>query len=214
MPVRLTEKSRVIVELPMMMFLRLADGDGKMTAREMERFDELLASRNWCQSPLLQRSLANTEAEKAELWKQYTTGELRPGVEQVASALDTILSSLEPEERPDVEHDLVQFSRELLKAARSGAGWLHGDPEAKVAFDNLVELIKRPSARAALQAKDTPAETKVAAPNLSSLLTDEASAEMFWQRGKLPMRCIQTIDETRDVKTFRFVAEPPKLFRY
>ena len=38
MPVRLTEKSKVVVELPMMMFLRLADGDGKMTAREMERF--------------------------------------------------------------------------------------------------------------------------------------------------------------------------------
>ena len=28
------------------------------------------------------------------------------------------------------------------------------------------------------------------------------------------MRCIQTIDETDDVKTFRFVAEPPRLFSY
>jgi len=114
MPVRLTEKSRVVVELPMMMFLRLADGDGKMTAREMERFDELLASRNWCHSPLLQRSLANTEAEKAELWKQYTAGELRAGIDQVAASLDTIMGSLAPEERPDVEHDLVRFSREIL----------------------------------------------------------------------------------------------------
>jgi ferredoxin-NADP reductase len=215
MPVRLTEKSRVVVELPMMMFLRLADGDGKMTAREMERFDELLTSRDWCHSPLLQRSLANTEAEKAELWKQYTAGQLRPGVEQVASSLDTILSSLAPEERPEVERDLVQFSRELLKAARTSNGLFHGDPEAKAAFDNLVELIKRPSARAAVQAKATPAaETKVAAPNLCSLLTGDFTAEMFWQRGKLPLRCIQAIDETRDVKTFRFVAEPPKLFRY
>jgi ferredoxin-NADP reductase len=215
MPVRLTEKSRVVVELPMMMFLRLADGDGKMTAREMERFDELLASRNWCRSPLLQRSLANTEAEKAELWKQYATGELRPGVEQVASALDTILSSLAPEERPEVERDLVQFSRELLRAARASGGLFHGDPEAKAAFDNLVELIKRPSARAAVQAKTAPAaEPKVTAPNLYSLLTGEATADMFWQRGKLPLRCIQAIDETHDVRTFRFVAEPPKLFRY
>jgi ferredoxin-NADP reductase len=216
MPVRLTEKSRVVVELPMMMFLRLADGDGKMTAREMERFDELLASRSWCQSSLLQRSLANTEAEKAELWKQYTAGQLRPGVEQVASALDTILSSLAPEERPELERDLVQFSRELLKAARAGNGLFHVDSEAKAEFDNLVELIKRPSARAALQAKATipTAEIKLAAPNLCSLLTGEANAEMFWQRGKLPLRCIQVIDETHDVRTFRFVAEPPKLFRY
>ena len=91
MPVRLTEKSKVVVELPMMMFLRLADGDGKMTAREMERFDRLLASRDWCKSPLLRRSLANTEAEKPDLWKQYTAGELRATIDQVAASLDTVL---------------------------------------------------------------------------------------------------------------------------
>ncbi len=215
MPVRLTEKSRVVVELPMMMFLRLADGDGKMTAREMERFDELLTSRSWCHSSLLQRSLANTEAEKAELWKQYTAGELRAGVDQVAASLDTILGSLAPEERPDVEHDLVQFSREILKAARAGAGLFHGDSEAKATFETLLDLIKRPSARAAVQAKaKPPVETKAAAPNLCSLLMDDLSTEMFCRPGKLPVRCVQVIDETRDVKTFRLVADPPKLFRY
>ena len=215
MPVRLTEKSRVVVELPMMMFLRIADGDGKMTAREMERFDELLAARNWCHSPLLQRALANTEAEKAELWKQYTAGELRAGIDQVAASLDTVLGSLAPEERPDVEHDLVRFSREILKAARSEAGLFHGDSEAKATFDALLDLIKRPSARAAVQAKAIPAvETKPTAPNLCTLLTGDLSTEMFCRPGKLPVRCVQVIDETHDVKTFRFVADPPKLFRY
>jgi ferredoxin-NADP reductase len=211
MPVRLTEKSRVVVELPMMMFLRLADGDGKMTAREMERFDQLLASRDWCRSPLLQRSLANTQAEKAELWKQYIAGELRPGIDQVAASLDTILGALAPEERPDVEHDLTRFSQELHKAARI----FQRDGEEKAAFDNVLELIKRPSARAAVQAKASPpVETKVRAPSLCSLLIGDLSAEMFCRPGKLPVRCVQVIDETRDVKTFRFVAEPPKLFRY
>src|SRR6266566_9582584 len=215
MPVRLTEKSRVVVELPMMMFLRLADGDGKMTAREMERFDELLTSRSWCHSSLLQRSLANTEAEKAELWKQYTAGELRAGVDQVAASLDTILGSLAPEERPDVEHDLVQFSREILKAARAEAGLLHGDSEAKATFDTLLDLIKRPSARAAVQAKAKPqVETKAPALNLCSLLTGDLSADIFCRPGKLPVRCVQVIDETHDVRTFRFAADPPRLFRY
>src|SRR5271154_5580281 len=148
MPVRITEKSRVVVELPMMMLLRLADGDGKMTAREMERFDELLASRNWCHSPLLQRSLANTDAEKAELWKRYTAGELRLSTDQVAASIDTVLNSLTADERPVIEHDLIQFSRELLKASRTGPALLRGDGQAKSAFDDLVDLIKRPSARA------------------------------------------------------------------
>ena len=217
MPIRLTEKSRVVVELPMMMFLRLADGDGKMTAREMERFDELLASRNWCNSPLLERALANTEAEKPELWKKYTAGELRTSIDQVAASLDTVLGSMSPEskERRDVEKDLIQFTREILKAARAGAGFLHGDREAKGTFDALVDLIKRPSAREAVQARAQPQVDKTEpALNLCSLLSGAPGDEMFCRPGKIPVRCIQVIEETADVKTFRFVSDPPKLFRY
>src|SRR5207253_460159 len=150
MPVRVTEKSRVLIELPMMMFLRLADGDGKMTAREMERFDELLSSREWCRSPLLQRSLANTEAEKAEVWKRYTAGEFRTTIDQVAASLDTVLGSIAPEERLDFEYDLLQLCRRIRKAARGGTVLFWGDDdEGEATFDALSELIKRPSARAA-----------------------------------------------------------------
>lgn len=35
-----------------------------------------------------------------------------------------------------------------------------------------------------------------------------------WSSGELTVRCIQVIDETHDVKTFRFVAEPTVLFSY
>lgn len=35
-----------------------------------------------------------------------------------------------------------------------------------------------------------------------------------WTEGSLSVRCVQAIDETKDVKTFRFVAEPPVLFTY
>jgi glycine betaine catabolism B len=35
-----------------------------------------------------------------------------------------------------------------------------------------------------------------------------------WQKGNLQVRCAEIIDETHDVKTFRFVAEPPLLFSY
>ena len=101
MAVRVTEKSRMLIELPMMMFLRLADGDGKMTAREMECFDKLLKSRDWCRSSHFRRSLATTEAEKAEVWVRYTAGEFRTAIDQVAASLDTVLGSIAPEERPD-----------------------------------------------------------------------------------------------------------------
>lgn len=35
-----------------------------------------------------------------------------------------------------------------------------------------------------------------------------------WNKGDIDVRCIQIIDETADVKTFRFVTEPPTLFTY
>jgi glycine betaine catabolism B len=35
-----------------------------------------------------------------------------------------------------------------------------------------------------------------------------------WTKGDLTVRCLQVIDETHDVKTFRFVADPPVLFTY
>src|SRR5260370_27527224 len=37
---------------------------------------------------------------------------------------------------------------------------------------------------------------------------------MFGRPGRQPVRCVQVIDEPRDVKTFRLVTDPPKLFRY
>jgi hypothetical protein len=50
----------------MIMFVRIADSDGRMTAAEMQLFDRLIGSRDWCRSPFLQRSLINTEQGKAE----------------------------------------------------------------------------------------------------------------------------------------------------
>jgi ferredoxin-NADP reductase len=46
----------------------------------------------------------------------------------------------------------------------------------------------------------------------SGLLVGELGSEHLWQGGRLSLRCVQIIDETHDVKTFRFAADPPKLF--
>jgi ferredoxin-NADP reductase len=215
MVVRVTEKSRVLIDLPMTIFLRLADGDGKMTAREMERFEGLLATRAWCRSPLLRRSLANTEGEKAALWKKYTGGELRTGIDQVAASLDTVLSSLEPDERADFERDLLYFCREILRAAHGTAAIFHRDTVAETEYSGLVALLQRPSARVAQKAQtEAKAPPKAVAVDTGALLSSDVGAEMFWRRGKLLLRCVEVLDETHDVRTFRFVAEPPKLFRY
>ncbi len=217
MAIRLNEKSHVLVELPMLLFLRIADGDGKMTAREMERFDGLLAKRDWCRSKVFKQSLANTEAGKAELWREYVAGDFRVTIDRAAADLDTVFTSAPPDERHNLEHDLEYFCGELVKAARAGTGFLSVDGAAAREKAALAELIHRPSTRAAMQVT-APSQSGVAAraPGASSPLRlfDDFNADLFWRRGKLRLRCAHIVEETTDVKTFHFAAEPPKWFVY
>ncbi|MCC5638438.1 FHA domain-containing protein [Nostoc sp. CHAB 5844] len=46
------------------------------------------------------------------------------------------------------------------------------------------------------------------------LATVDPSQIERWTKGDLTVKCSQIIDETHDVKTFRFVADPPMLFTY
>jgi ferredoxin-NADP reductase/ferredoxin len=50
--------------------------------------------------------------------------------------------------------------------------------------------------------------------NYMPLATIEPTSINRWTKGELIVRCVQIISETDDVKTFRFVAEPPVLFTY
>jgi ferredoxin-NADP reductase len=221
MPSPITEKSRTLVELPMAIFIRIAAGNGKMTAREMERFDKLLVHRDWCRSDLLRRSLAHTQSEKVELWKSYVAGELRAETEHVAAALDTVLGAVSSGERSEIEGDLVTLARQLLRATNGPFGFLRGDSDAKREFAAFMELLRRPSVRTQLAAAEVntrgPADVAHQIParqDFAPLLTSELDGEKVWRPGKLPVRCIQITDETHDVKTFRFCAEPPKLLLF
>lgn len=208
MPETLSEPPSPAAVLPMLLFLRLADGDGRMTAYEMERFDALLAKRDWCRSALVRQSLELTEAEKSRLWKQHIAGQLGDGRAEIAASLDAFLRSSPAADRPDIEADLLHFCRELLRAARGGGLLPKRDPLAKATFAELQDLLMRPSASAA------PKPIKTPPARLAALPVETAGSDVAWQSGKLTLRCIQTVQETQDVKTFRFVHEPAKLFRY
>jgi glycine betaine catabolism B len=74
-----------------------------------------------------------------------------------------------------------------------------------------------------IQIGDTDACTVVYDPTSTKPLTPEQYMPVSaidpnsftrWQKGDLKVRCAEIIDETHDVKTFRFVAEPGMLFSY
>ncbi len=211
MSVIVPEAASAAVELPMLLFLRLADGDGAMTAREMECFDALLAKRDWCRSALLRQSLAVTEAEKGTLWKRYIAGQLRAGPTDVATCLDAVLRSSAAEDRPDIEADLLHLCRTLLQAARAGGLFPKRNPDAMAAFGEVENLLRRPPARAAVAPI---AAEHARAARVAMLPVETVGVDSVWHSGKVTLRCIQTVDETKDVKTFSFVSDPPKLFSY
>jgi glycine betaine catabolism B len=76
---------------------------------------------------------------------------------------------------------------------------------------------------AVVQIGDTDACTAIYLPEAAKSLTPEQYMPVSlvdpsnftrWQKGDLKVRCAEIIDETHDVKTFRFVAEPGLLFSY
>ena len=210
MPTPLTEHAPAIVGLPLMMFVRIADSDGKMTAAEMERFDKLIAGRDWCRSPLLQRSLVDTEQGKERLWNLYCRGELMSGAIDVAATLDAVLNPLSAPDRADLEHDLLHFCQELTDAAHGAAGLLRRDRAAQAEHDALLELLRRPSARDKTKPNPPPSAPSSGLPG--ALLMGDLASEHLWKGGELSLHCVQVVDETHDVKTFCFRADPPKLF--
>ena len=213
---RITEKSRALVELPMLIFLRIADSDGKMTVREMERFDQLIAKREWCRSRLLERALLQTGEEKAELWKRYASGDLKAGSDTVVAVLDTVLNGLPPGELEPMRADLARFGKEITKAADAEAGFFQNDDEARKAFAELnARLARTVSVREPeIAVATSPALTLNRPATVAPHLAENIAEERMWRTGKLKLRCVQIVDETHDVKTFRFVAIPAKLFVY
>ncbi len=111
----------------------------------------------------------------------------------------------------------------FIDAGSSGGSWL----DEKAVFARQESPLKLGSVIAighftltVIQAGDTDASTVI---HRSAPLTPEQYMPVSaidpndftrWQKGNLKVRCAEIIDETHDVKTFRFVADPGLLFNY
>jgi glycine betaine catabolism B len=115
-------------------------------------------------------------------------------------------------------------------ASKSGS-WINNE-QAKVTQDYLLKsgdvvriggfvlmVVEIPQEDAAPTIPPQPTnalETVVYGTNIDPMpvaLVDPANFTR-WTKGELTVRCVQVIDETHDVKTFRFVADPSLLFTY
>lgn len=202
-------------ELPFWLFVCIADAEQRMTAAEAACFERSLGDAAWCRSPTLAAALAHTARAHEPLWKAYA-GDAANAEPRLRTALTQSLTSIPTAEREDFEASLRRLAALLLKAA---GGRLSAPPAPKQAAADrfLAWLEEGGEAEAAPDpAQPIPAEAPINAADLwpAAALTPESVR--FWKRGKQPMRCVGIAQETRDVRTFRFVPAnaAPLLFHY
>ena len=100
--------------------------------------------------------------------------------------------------------DTIQIGRFVLMISQIGS------QEDKTVVEKKGEqLSQRPP-----NSQAVPLSSRVSAKKYMPLAMLEPTELQRWVKGELTVTCIGVLDETDDVKTFRFVADPPVLFTY
>jgi ferredoxin-NADP reductase/pSer/pThr/pTyr-binding forkhead associated (FHA) protein/ferredoxin len=120
---------------------------------------------------------------------------------------------------PLQQEDMIQIGRFFLKVLHLGFEEDITIPEAKISEEDKTILEPRRDSEEStlsLSMSQTKPFVQVGIPTQDHTLaaTLDLSQLRNWVKGELTVRCIGVIDETHDVKTFRFVADPPVLFTY
>lgn len=209
-------------------FVFIADAEGSLTSREVERLNKLLADPGWVDDALLRAALAGLGTHYTALWKAYDAGSITRDRQRLAAEMACALNALDANSAANVRAALQNFAQRIADSgspvlARLGFGAAaRARQTALVDFERLLADI--PGALAPLiEATDIAAAPRADAIETSAPTSDlsqwpaaelEFSQENIWQRGRTQVRCVRVTPETHDVKTFTFVTDPPRVFTY
>lgn len=196
-------------DLPFRLFMCIADRNPGVGIREAEAFMQLIQSPGWTRSPALAIVLAATDRKYSTLWKDYVAGHLPADASTVRLRTLEWLQATAEIERPQAQADLNVLARNLFNArAPRGRGFM-----ARSRGMTLENLIGRLGPASVPQIANT--VRKASADFAAKPLMDAAlDPRGFWRRGGVQVRCIAVLDETHNVKTFRFAPVEPVLFCY
>jgi ferredoxin-NADP reductase len=220
----------ILIRIPFLIFAHIADEEKQITAREADAFTRLLEQTNWCTSATLKHALQSTAEQYAELWKAYASGEIVADADHLADAMLTLQHACRPDEIAAIHRDLGYLASEIAGASGGLMGSVRAAKRKLAAREFVVGLMKvtataaettsaaaNPSTTAATKA--VPDDMPVASPGISAaelwpLASLNADNLRVWGKGKTHVRCVKIIDETHDVKTFKFASVEPHLFLY
>ena len=192
--------------LPLHIFLWIAGRSGAISSREVQVFLRMLDHSGWCQSRWARENLYRTHERYAASWNVDALSRMSRDLEALQIGLRCLREVLTFAEAALVRVDLIRLAEATARA--SGGLLAHAalrreQKDALLVFAALAEAFllvpdermrSAPHALASVPAGDAPAPRREVRPR------GQAS------RGRMPVRCVQVIDETADVKTFRFAA--------
>ena len=209
-------------------FVFIADTDGGLTSRDVERLNKLLADPSWVEDSSVRAALAQLGSHYTALWKAYDAGSISRDPQRLEQAVARALNGIDASSAASVRAALLSFAQRiadsgspiLARFGRSaGSRARHNELQE---FERLIAEIPEVadaaidvSASAVAARSDTP-QVPIPSGDLSRWPAAqlESLPENVWQRGRLRVRCVRVTPETHDVKTFTFVTDPPRIFSY
>lgn len=198
-------------DLPFRIFAWVSDHDGALGIREVEGFTALMEDLSWTSDPHVTSLLSACDVRYSELWRAYGAGGLESDASTVVRRALEWLGGLEPDQRAAATDGLDEFVRRLV--ANRAPWWRRAFSSGSQSAPTLSNLRAKLSPLA-LPIAPAAADGVAAHDSAASLTPAVLDARTFWHQGGVELRCAEIVDETPDVKTFRFASVEPALFSY
>jgi ferredoxin-NADP reductase/ferredoxin len=192
--------------LPFQLFLWIAGSDGVIGAREIQVFLRMLENCGWCQSRWARENLHRTHERYAGLWNPQALSGMSRDLEALETGLRDLRRVVALADASLIKADLVRLAEAVARASGGILGHAAIRREERAALlvfsalsDDLLlasdERVRRPRAPVSVPAVG-------------------ARESSVWTKGRLQVRCVQIVDETANVKTFRLAAASSTRFLY
>ena len=216
-----TEEQGVdLAVLVFLVFIYVSDSEKDITPQEVQRFQTLMNDLHWTDNEDMCRALTTLRFNYTATWADYEAGTLSVDRDAIARQLSRFDQEFGSERANALKASLADLVQRIARGpSRSGVRFAIGESRGRAgARQELEALLAHPMPAAATTA---PPEAEIdPKPEPTAGAEPWPAARMaigdapVWQGGRIRMRCIASIDETRDTKTFTLASDPPRLFSY